>query len=157
MTTRQLVFFSAAALASTVTTLANPPTSGVICAGAARLDPGSLITLGQPFVGVMSAPGGSVTLHVGIVPVLETIRNSTPTGPLRIAPDFGMVDGRFRFRFPSQCGGHYVIEASTNLVDWTPLLTTNATDWSVTFEDLDARRSPWRFYRLSDVGRAVRP
>jgi hypothetical protein len=136
---------------------ANPFSGGVLCAGAARFDNGSLVALGQPFVGVFRSTGDGMTLHAGIVPVLETIWNSTPTGPLRIAPDFGMVDGRFRFRFPSQCGGHYVIEASTNLVDWTPLLTTNATDWSVTFEDLDARRSPWRFYRLSDVGRALRP
>jgi formylglycine-generating enzyme required for sulfatase activity len=42
-----------------------------------------------------------------------------------------------------------VIEASTDLIHWAPILATNAADWSVMWADMDAQRYPWRFYRLS--------
>ncbi len=50
----------------------------------------------------------------------------------------------FRLNFHGPLGYFYVFEASTNLVDWSPILTNKP---PLLFEDLDAFRHPARFYR----------
>jgi hypothetical protein len=51
----------------------------------------------------------------------------------------------FRMNFHGPLGYYYVFEASTNLVNWTPILTNKP---PLLFEDLDAFRHPTRFYRV---------
>ena len=60
----------------------------------------------------------------------------TPSTPLPVDPSFG-------YRLPGDIGLTHQIEASTNLVEWTPL--TNA---SYYFRDQDSTNYPQRFYRF---------
>jgi hypothetical protein len=46
-------------------------------------------------------------------------------------------------------GYTYVLEASTNLVNWTPIATNTAVTASDVFTDTDAPNYPNRFYRVS--------
>jgi len=59
-----------------------------------------------------------------------------PATPLAIDPSFG-------YRLPDGIGLTYPIEASTNLVEWTPL--TNALFY---FRDPESTNYPQRFYRF---------
>ncbi|HTV43549.1 MAG TPA: hypothetical protein VMF08_23500 [Candidatus Sulfotelmatobacter sp.] len=53
--------------------------------------------------------------------------------------------GQFQFRLAGTSGESYILEASTNLVQWTSLLTNSATLYD--FTDTNAAHFPNRFYR----------
>lgn len=57
--------------------------------------------------------------------------------------------GQFSLTFPAVSGVTYVIDASTNLVDWVPLLTNTATGMVFTFTDTNSV-APARFYRARE-------
>jgi hypothetical protein len=46
-----------------------------------------------------------------------------------------------------QVGGNYIIEASTDLVHWTPLANAINTNGTLQFSDTNAPNFPMRFYR----------
>jgi hypothetical protein len=58
------------------------------------------------------------------------------------------TNGQFRLTVSGDYGPDYTVEASTNLLTWTPLYTTNSP--ALPFEWLDATASNWpaRYYRL---------
>jgi len=122
--------------------------AATISAGAARLDNGSIVNIGQPFVGVTSAPDG-VTLSAGILPVFGILSNS-PAWPSSISPGAQLQAGVFQFSFQTQSGRSYVVEASTNLLTdgWLPVWTNTGSGTSLLFEDAQAGQHRWRFYRL---------
>lgn len=114
-----------------------------VSAGAARLDNGSIITIGQPFVGMMSAPGGMVSMSSGLQPAL--LQEKGASGPLVITPAVSLAGGRLQFGFPTQPGRNYVVLAS-----WTPIWTNPGTWTGLTFEDTDAGQFPHRFYQVRE-------
>jgi hypothetical protein len=65
--------------------------------------------------------------------------------PLRLASG-AFTNGAFRLSFPAIAGQGYVIDASTNLVDWTPLATNTAVSAIIEFTDTNAQ--PHQFYRV---------
>jgi hypothetical protein len=64
--------------------------------------------------------------------------------PTRIDQATMPADGIFRLNLVGPLGRFYVFEASTNLVDWTPILTNRA---PFVVEDREALNSSQRFYR----------
>lgn len=136
------------ALLLTATTLPAQTTQlkiATISAGAARLDNGSLVNIGQPFVGVMSASGGE-TFNTGLIPAVQS-------GGVAVAkPSFYSVpafDGSsLRLTLFSQPGIAYVLQASTNLVDWVSLSTNKSIGVTVTLQDSNSTVFPYRFYRV---------
>jgi hypothetical protein len=115
-----------------------------ISAGAARLDNGSLVNLGQPLAGFSMSPGGATAVGAGIIPALQEFRTAIPpsvTGPA-VLPD-----GRFRMSLLGQPGVNYVIHASTNLVHWNPVHTNASLTGLIVFEDMNTPAFPYRFYR----------
>jgi hypothetical protein len=60
------------------------------------------------------------------------------------------ADGCMRLEFSGAAGAAYIIEASTNLVDWEAVCVVRpGTDGECEFEDPDAAKHPCRFYRVS--------
>ena len=120
--------------------------AATISAGAARLDTGSLVNIGQPFVGVLSATDG-VTLSAGILPVFGILPKPQPPA---INPGVQMQGSVFQFSFQTLPGRNYVVESSTNLLsdDWLPIWTNTGSGTSLLFQDAQAGQHPWRFYRL---------
>lgn len=117
-----------------------------LVSGAARLDNDSLVTLGQPFVGLMS--GGGVTLSAGLGPALSAA-TSLPAPPV-LGSVARLADGAFRFTFVGQTGRHYAVEASTNLApgSWIEVQAFNGTGGPLSFTDAQAGNHPQRFYRV---------
>ena len=64
--------------------------------------------------------------------------------PTRIDQATVPGDGIFRLNLVGPLGRVYVFEASTNLVDWSPILTNRA---PFLVEDREALTRPQRFYR----------
>ena len=60
-----------------------------------------------------------------------------------------LADGRLRLTLFGQMGHNYTLLASTNLVNWTPVLTFACTNGTMDVFDPDAKSYPARFYRLA--------
>jgi len=65
--------------------------------------------------------------------------------PARVEATPVLPSDLFRLNFHGPLGYYYVFEASTNLMNWTPILTNKP---PLLFEDLDAFKHPTRFYRV---------
>ena len=74
---------------------------------------------------------------------LATLTVLMPTNILS-GPKF-TPGGEFQFNVAGNPGSNYVVEGSTNLADWFPLLTNTS---PFTFTDADAVNLPTRFYRV---------
>ena len=88
---------------------------------------------------VVANPWGSVTSAVVILTVIP------PTPPCFGAA--GMTSSGFAFQCAVPVGCTYVIMASTNLQDWTPVFTNVAQTASVVITDPGATNCSRRFYR----------
>jgi len=60
----------------------------------------------------------------------------------------GFSNGMFRLSFAGMTGSNYVLEATTNLTTWTPLVTNAAATNLFDMFDADATNYPHRFYRV---------
>ena len=58
-------------------------------------------------------------------------------------------NGNFQFSFIGETGSASLIEASTNLVNWDPLLTNTPFNGSLIFVDPQTTQFPQRFYRVT--------
>ena len=58
-------------------------------------------------------------------------------------------NGQVQLQFAAEPGPTYVVEASTNLVQWTKLSVRTNTTGTVQFDDPGATNCPARFYRLA--------
>ena len=68
-------------------------------------------------------------------------------GRVKVTPQVRRENGKIGFRFAGQSGQHYVVQASTNLVDWTTLgEATDTGNSQFNFED--SINLPYRFYRI---------
>jgi hypothetical protein len=72
------------------------------------------------------------------------VDNDRPRPTCRI-----ISDGEFHLCRPATNGFCFRIDASTNLIHWTPVCTNVVTDGAVHFVDPDASVSPTRFYRIA--------
>jgi uncharacterized delta-60 repeat protein len=63
-------------------------------------------------------------------------------------PNSVLQNGIFYIFFSSQAGRIYSIEASTDLVNWTPLANIKASGSTTGYTDLNAGGNPRRFYRV---------
>ena len=64
------------------------------------------------------------------------------------SPAFDSLTGRFSFQIQALPGASYVVQASTNLVDWLPMSTNVATSVNVTIIDATVNKPPIRYYRF---------
>ena len=136
---------------------------GVFVNGIAQWNPGNgWAPLGSGVNGevlALAASGG--TLYVGgdfttagtnvSVSAAEAhIGGSAPVTPLYIVTTnglFGFQNGQFRFTVIGPIGSNAVVQASTNLRTWIPLMTNSLTTGSFNFTDMLATNYPARLYR----------
>jgi len=60
----------------------------------------------------------------------------------------GFSNGMFQLQFLTVPGSNYVLQASTNMIDWTPLATNPATTNMMQFVDPNSSNYPNRYYRF---------
>ena len=85
---------------------------------------------------------GSVTSQVAVLTVV-------PPPPRILAGSLVRTNGQFKFTLQSQPGSRFVIQASTNLVNWTNLATVTNVLGTIPFTDT-ATNFKWRFYRARE-------
>lgn len=76
--------------------------------------------------------------------------NDTPIPPPRLENLLRLSSGVFQFSLRVDPGRMYVLEASTNLVDWTALVTNTSPATIFDFTDYAATNHTYRFYRLKN-------
>lgn len=118
-----------------------------ICSGAAILDNGSVVTIGQPFISVAAPSGGFKSVSSGLLPTL--LPPYISDSPLLIGTPLAVQSGQFQFHFSTQPARIYVVQASTNLVDWSAISTNTGTWTGLLFADSQAGRYRQRFYRVA--------
>ncbi len=74
------------------------------------------------------------------------------SGAIFVRPVNLLPDGTVQFFLPSTNDQRYVIQATTNLVDWVNLSTNLATSEFLSQVDIDAANRPYRFYRWQLLG-----
>ena len=79
----------------------------------------------------------AVTIALGAPATAQWITNSA-----------GVVQKKFHVRFAGTDGASYIVEASTNLKSWTPVLTNVPTGGFLNFTDNASTNLPFRFYRI---------
>jgi sugar lactone lactonase YvrE len=94
------------------------------------------VVITSPYASVTSA---AATLGVALAPP-QIITSDGYFG-------FGFLAGQFGFSVSAAAGQTVVLDGTTDLVDWTPLLTNTLTGNLFYFYDPAWSNSPWRFYR----------
>jgi len=122
--------------------------------------------------GSVTIPAGRRSAQIVVVPIDDTLAEDTETVALKLRPSTGyalglparasaiivdndrprprcvlLSDRQFHLCRPATNGFCFRIEASTDLVHWTPLCTNVVTDGALHFVDPDAPSSAVRFYR----------
>jgi hypothetical protein len=78
-------------------------------------------------------------------PVTITV---TMPAPLALGAMTMLPEGAFEFQVSGQAGGRFLIEASTNLTDWTSLGAYPAPTGVLDFKDVQSTNLNYRFYRV---------
>jgi hypothetical protein len=120
------------------TALAGATTSALTLANLQATDAGSYTVL-------VTNIAGSITSAVATVTVTD------PVITLSLSDGAGMTPNGFTFQFSVPAGLTYVILASTNCQDWTPIFTNVAVTGSADFTDTAATNYNTRLYRLMVV------
>jgi hypothetical protein len=93
---------------------------------------------------IITSPYGSVTGAVATLTV--TVPNTLPQ-IIATNASFGFLTNQFGFDFSGAFGQTIVVDASTNLLQWTPLSTNIVGGNALYFFDPASTNFPWRFYR----------
>jgi hypothetical protein len=70
-------------------------------------------------------------------------------GPANVFQSSALTNGNFKFTFQGQTGSSCLIEVSTNLVNWGPLVTNIPFNGSLNYVDLNTPQFSKRFYRAT--------
>jgi hypothetical protein len=100
----------------------------------------------SPFNLTSNAVVSASAIRTGYVNSLSTSA-SFVVQPIRFTSE-GFSNGMFRLEFLGTAGSNYVLLASTNLMDWTPVLTNPATTNVLNFIDPASSNIGNRFYRV---------
>ena len=68
--------------------------------------------------------------------------------PVRFTSADFLTNGQFQFQFIGAIGSNYVLQATTNFSNWTPLSTNSAVTNPFNLFDPKATNFPYRFYRV---------
>jgi hypothetical protein len=110
-------------------------------------------------VPVLSPNGGTATFEITAIPPDGTKQDATAAPALLAAQaSLGSTPmilnaatpacGTFQLRLSSTAGRPFIIQASTNLSDWIPLLTNANPEAAFDFTDFNRENYPCRFFRV---------
>jgi hypothetical protein len=71
------------------------------------------------------------------------------SGPIQFSNEVQLNNGTARISFSGTAGASYSIEASTNLLNWSPVVRNlSGTGSTFSFDDVSGTNSSRRFYRV---------
>ena len=122
--------------------------AGTICAGAASLSNGSVVSIGQPLVGFSRDPSGG-SVNAGLLPLSEHSPVANPIIDIATA-SLSFAHGIFSLEISTEPGRLYTLEASSNLTLWVPVNSQRAMSSLLNLTDTpDATLFQYRYYRVS--------
>ena len=68
--------------------------------------------------------------------------------PLHFTSSAFIGNGQFQLGFAGMINSNYVLQATTNLINWTPISTNTAVTSPINLSDPKATNYPYRFYRV---------
>jgi sugar lactone lactonase YvrE len=95
---------------------------------------------------IVTNVAGQVSSDIATLTVIST--NSPPGQPGVFRSVAMLANGTMQFSLSGTPDATYTLDASTNLLDWAPLVTFSMTNGAVQFLDVTATNFPARFYRL---------
>lgn len=99
----------------------------------------------------MTSQSGNYTVYVrnsgGSASAAATLTVTNPPSSLSVPVSSGVAPVGFTFQLSLPVGSTYVIQATTDFQNWTPILTNTATIGTITVTDPNASNYPARFYR----------
>lgn len=104
-------------------------------------------------MGFVNAPGNgnSCSLWSLVAPAPGTasvvVMPATSNAPYIVPSGTGMTANGFKIQLSGLSGSNYVIQASTDLKNWTSVSTNAAPTGSVSYTDAAAMNLPFRYYR----------
>jgi hypothetical protein len=101
-------------------------------------------TIGPAVAGAVS--GGNYTLGNSYWDIIAGVQ--APGVQLAITAAGLLVNGNFELEFNGNLGQTYLLQASTNLMDWETVLTFPCTNSPMVVADPDAGNHQRRFYRI---------
>jgi hypothetical protein len=93
----------------------------------------------------------SVVVTDSGTPNLSATQNFTINVIRPVQPNFqstSLTNGVLQFQIVGDAGPDYHVQASTNLLNWTPLFSTNSPVLPFNWTDADSTNYPLRFYRV---------
>jgi hypothetical protein len=76
--------------------------------------------------------------------------------PAQLTAADPFANGGFRLLLTTLAEQDWVLEGSTNMVEWNPLATNSSRHHVIEFVDLTASNTPAKFYRVVAAGRQTR-
>jgi hypothetical protein len=109
-------------------------------------------TLSISNVSPANAGGYSVKVNNGLTSTsgsatLVVLTNPVPNAVSIVSAGTGMTAGGFALHLSGPAGSNYVIQASTDLINWVPISTNAAPTGTVTYTDAAATTLAFRYYR----------
>ncbi len=108
---------------------------------------------GQQFIDWSGDAGGTSSPLIVVMNPSKTITASFTRRPRLDVPSGvnALNEQGFRLTLTAEFGGHYRLDGSTNLLEWTELVTLTNTYGSTQFADESATNLPRRFYKAVTV------
>ncbi len=127
-----------------------PDSNAVVYSYGIPQDDAARTGIGSANIGQTNWTGAGTNFSFSFAPYSATVLALQP-GPPRLASGVMHPDGQFELQILGAAGASYVLQVSTNFLDWPSLATNTLTDTSVNFTDGQATNSPGRFYRAARV------
>jgi hypothetical protein len=96
---------------------------------------------------VTNAVGSAVSSGATLIVLTSTISNTLSNVVSFVSTETHMVTGGFKLQLSGPVGSNVVVEASSDLKNWTPVYTNQVTTGSITYTDAVANTLPARYYR----------
>jgi hypothetical protein len=94
-------------------------------------------------------PALAAQLLLAAQQVIDSLSGGSGREHVQLTAIHRQANGKTRLHFNAQRGPVYIIEVSTNLVDWEKIgVAPDNGDGFFEFEEADAARTPTRFYRI---------
>jgi len=103
----------------------------------------SAANAGNYSVRVVNGVGSVTSSNATLIVLVSTVTNVLNI----VSAGTGMIANGFNLHLSGPAGSNYVIQASTDLKNWTSISTNAAPTGSITYTDTDVTNYPWRFYR----------
>jgi hypothetical protein len=103
---------------------------------------------GSPSENIIDSSGNLTATYASYLGTRGWQVPSTNTPPPRLESPKMRPNGSFQFRLTNAPAANHVIRASTDLIQWLPVATNQASNGGLDWEDSDASRYRFRFYHV---------